>query len=234
MIRTFTVLVLVTCHCASSSATQVFNSETDWLAAVNAGTVEHFDFTAPNVGLADQVTGPVVDGQALGQQLDWQRANTGLSFDFRFTNESFQTPSSVAWVSRDGGSLTSSPQVDHSWTLAITSQTPFTALAFTVNGAGSFEDGFIIGDPNGNPIGAFGGGPPRETVFVGFIFDTAFASLAYQDHANIVGGKPISSFSIANPVSAVPEPGSLVLLLTGLSWPLGRRVYRLIVPTRPN
>ena len=70
--------------CAPGPVLTVFANELDWTAEVGAlaGSVESFDTTPANVGLADEIATPPLTNQALGPQLTFGSAATGLSVDF--------------------------------------------------------------------------------------------------------------------------------------------------------
>ncbi|MCI0636227.1 MAG: IPTL-CTERM sorting domain-containing protein, partial [Actinobacteria bacterium] len=59
-----------------------YTDEAAWTAAVNAAAVDSLDTTAANVALADEVGSPPAQGEALGPQLTFRAASTGLCGSF--------------------------------------------------------------------------------------------------------------------------------------------------------
>ena len=196
--------------CPADGATMTYFDESDWLAAVSGASVEGLAFTPLNIDLADEVSSPPPDEQGLGQVLNWDRTNTGLSFDFSFHNQSPTSGSQIVFRNNPDR-LNPNPTADHDWGLRLSGPATFNAIGFTTHGAESPGDAFEARDSAGNLL-ALVDPPdfPHTDVFVGIVVDDPIAQLNYLDN-DLTGGRAILDFQVA------PEPATLALVVLGIA-----------------
>ncbi len=198
-----------------------FTNENDWLQATTGFSIrESIEMNAANVALADGVTGPVQVDDNLGNPLNFQKANTGLSWNFEIT--SLQAGSELIFEERFPNSIavgdSSTGFNDDEFTVDFSGNN---LLAFGISivnndaSSASQPDFFQIFDENGTLLGEISGtqipiSPGNVAIFLGVVSDTSIGSIAFLENA--LENVDIRKLQFSGEVGTVPEPGTFWLL----------------------